>query len=84
MQTALKTITSVSSSIVLGIKADSGAKALQVLKAWVTHLELPRGKLIAVDESNDPVEADTWNGTLLYDFEFIGLSLINQCHEIMF
>ena len=71
LQTALKTITGVSSSIVLGIKADSGTKALQALKAWVTHLELPRGKLMAVDESNEPVEVDTWNGTSLYHFETI-------------
>ena len=50
----------------LGIKAESGTRALAVLKAWVTHMELPRGNLMAVDENNDPVEVDAWNGRMSY------------------
>ena len=33
----------------------------KVLKAWVNHLELPRGRLLSVNENNEPVENDAWS-----------------------
>ena len=53
--------------IVLGIMADSGARGIRVLKAWIGALYLPRGVLRAVDEnSGEEVDIDGWNDRPVY------------------
>lgn len=56
-----------SQEIVLGIMADSGARGIRILKAWIGGLDLPRGVLRAVDEnSGEEVGIDEWNDRPVY------------------
>ena len=66
LQQALKAVSTNANSVILGIKAESGAKALTVLKSWVSSLSLPRGQLRAVDENNDPVDVTAWDTAPVY------------------
>ena len=52
LRSSVLTIVKESESITLGIMADTGERAIQTLRSWVTALELPRGVLRAVEESS--------------------------------
>lgn len=61
LKVATSLVASAAVEITLGIKADSGSRALEVLKKWVTGLSLVKGVLRAVDESNTEVRIDVYN-----------------------
>ena len=52
LRAAVLTIVKDSESITLGIMAETGERAIQTLRSWVTALELPRGVLRAVEETS--------------------------------
>jgi hypothetical protein len=52
LRNAVMVVTKESEQVTLGIMADSGTIAIRTLKAWVTALDLPRGKLRAVEEGS--------------------------------
>lgn len=66
LRTATKLVASVAIETTLGIKAESGTRGLEVLKAWVGGLSLTRGVLRAVDENNVEVPIDRWNDFPVY------------------
>ena len=66
LRQATKTITSVAEQTTLGIKAESGIQALDVLRGWVGGLLLQRGVLRAVDENNVEVEINRWDNAPVY------------------
>lgn len=61
LRTATSLVASAAVEVTLGIKADSGSRALEVLKKWVTGLSLVKGVLRAVDEGNVEVPIDAYN-----------------------
>ena len=63
---ATKLVASAAVETTLGIKAESGTRGLEVLKAWVSGLSLTRGVLRAVDENNAEVPIDRWNEFPVY------------------
>ena len=56
LKQSVRSVTSASSEIVLGIMAVSGANGIEILKKWVTSLNISRGILNAVDTDNQPID----------------------------
>jgi len=61
LRLATSMVASAAIEVTLGIKADSGSRALEVLKKWVTGLSLVKGVLRAVDDRNAEVRIDAYN-----------------------
>jgi hypothetical protein len=55
-----------SREVVLGIKADTGSRAIQTLRSWVAGLQLPRGTLRTIDENDEPVDANELENAAVY------------------
>lgn len=72
--TSLRIATTACSSdateIVLGIMCDTGSRGIDILRAWVTGLALPRGTLRAVDVNNQEVE-----------YELLAVSVPSICQQ---
>ena len=55
-----------SREVVLGIKADTGSRAIQTLRSWVAGLQLPRGTLRTIDENDEPADANELENAAVY------------------
>ena len=66
LKVATQVVASAAVEVTLGIKADSGVRALDVLKRWVEGLSLVKGVLRAVDENNIEVGLERWDDVPVY------------------
>ena len=66
LQEATKSLASYSLCTVLGIKAETGEKATNILRAWVSELGMKRGVLRAYDDNNNEISVDAFTNLPVY------------------
>jgi hypothetical protein len=66
LRRAVSIVSKVSKAISLGIMSETGTLALDILKLWINHLELPHGKLHGTDESGAEISVDSMMSIPVY------------------